>query len=429
LINDVAAASAFRKFGRHVLPILCLLYFVSWLDRQNVSFAKLQMIGDLGMSEQSYGLGASLFFVGYALCAIPSGFMLVRFGLSRWFALLLIGWGTATIGLMFHPSEHMFYLLRFLIGALEAGFGPGVFYFLSLWAPFGQRARFMGLFLGAGMLSNAIGAPICGSLLDLGGVAGLKGWQWLFLLTGLPAVLLGILTPFLLADSPEQARFYTEEERRAVAEVLAAERREAGSDKPGQSLLQALMDWRLVAIACVLFGNATASFGLAYWLPTVVSRFGVSATVNGFLNSLPWLCAMAALYAAPAYGRRTGRWGHATMVPLLIASAALLAIVFVESNVLRMILLCFAAAGIFAPTGILSGVPSVFLGQRSAAPALGAVNAFANMGGFTAQNAIPAVFAATGSVLAPMLLISATLVATGAGAFLITRRVVGKRIG
>lgn len=417
---ELPLSSAARKFARYVLPILCLMYFVSWLDRQNVSFAKLQMLGDLGMTENSYGFGASLFFIGFALFALPSGLMLTRFGAKRWFAIIMTGWGVATMLLALNPSEPAFYALRFIIGALEAGFSPGVYFFLSLWASYDHRTRFTGIFIAAGMLSNALGAPVCGFLLDLGGTAGLHGWQWLFLLTGVPAVLLGLAIPWLLTETPEEAKFYTPAEKRAVAESLSQERKTANIPSDDAGIWRALLDARLFALAGTLFGSAFASFGLSYWMPTIVHEFGVSNTVNGLLNSLPWLSAMLALWFTPLLCQQNGRWQLGVLIPYLIAAVALFAVVLVESNVLRMLLICVSAAGIFAPTSILVGLPTVFLNGKSAAPAIGAANAVAVIGAFASQNAIPILSTATASVMLPMFLISAVLILTAISGYFIT---------
>lgn len=422
---DLPLSSAARKFTRYVLPILCLMYFVSWLDRQNVSFAKLQMLDDLGMSETSYGFGSSMFFVGFALFAIPSGLMLNRFGIKRWFAMMLVGWGVATMLIALRPSELTFYALRFIVGALEAGFSPGVYYFLSLWAPFDQRTRFVGLFIAAGMVSNAVGAPICGALLDLGGTAGLHGWQWLFLLTGIPTVLLGLAVPWLLTETPEQATFYTAAEKRAISEALAREEKAANIPQENVRLSRVLLDKRLLALGCTLFGSAFASFGLAYWMPTIVHEFGVSNTVNGLLNALPWLAATFALWLTPTLCRRTRRWDLGVLVPYLIAAAALCLMVMAESNIMRMLLICVSAAGIFAPTSILVGLPTVFLDKKSAAPAIGAVNAMAVIGAIASQNAIPIFSTATASVILPMILISAVLIVTALASYFVTRKILG----
>lgn len=200
-------------FLRRMMPLLGLMYLIAYVDRQNVSFAKLQMLDNLGMTEAAYGLGASLFFIGYFLFEVPSNLILGRVGARRWFARIMVTWGLVTTALAYTTGPVMFYILRFLLGACEAGFFPGVLYLLTVWVPFGHRGRMVGWFMIASVIANAVGAPICGSLLDLDGTFGLRGWQWVFLATGVPAVLMGVATWFLLPDGPETAGFLNPAQR------------------------------------------------------------------------------------------------------------------------------------------------------------------------------------------------------------------------
>src|SRR4051795_7751042 len=198
---------------RRLMPLLGLMYLVAYIDRQNVSFAKLQMVGDLGLSETAYGLGASLFFIGYFFFEVPSNVIMERVGARRWFARIMISWGLVTIALAYTQNTAMFYILRFLLGACEAGFFPGVLFLLTLWFPFRYRAQMVGSFMLFSAIANAIGAPIGGMLLDLNGLLGLKGWQWVFLVTGVPAVIMGFVTLAYLDDRPETAHFLNTDEK------------------------------------------------------------------------------------------------------------------------------------------------------------------------------------------------------------------------
>src|SRR6476659_538109 len=196
-----------------LIPYLGFIYLIAYIDRQNVSYAKLQMVGDLGLSEYAYGLGASLFFIGYFLFEVPSNFIMEKVGARRWFARIMISWGLVTLALAFTQNTAMFYVLRFLLGACEAGFFPGVLYLLTIWFPFSYRAEMVGSFMLFSAIANAIGAPIGGMLLDLDGVLGLRGWQWVFIVSGLPAVIMGIVTLFYLDDRPETAHFLEAEDQ------------------------------------------------------------------------------------------------------------------------------------------------------------------------------------------------------------------------
>jgi MFS family permease len=195
------------------MPFLGILYLIAYIDRQNVSFAKLEMVGALGMSEYAYGLGASLFFIGYFLFEVPSNLLLERYGASKWFARILLSWGAVTIALAYTQNVTMFYILRFLLGACEAGFFPGVLYLLTLWYPSAYRGTMVGLFMIFSALANAVGAPLGGMLLDLDGLYGIAGWQWVFIATGIPAVVAGVVTLFYLSDRPENANFLSDAEK------------------------------------------------------------------------------------------------------------------------------------------------------------------------------------------------------------------------
>ncbi|MFL6970674.1 MAG: MFS transporter, partial [Xanthobacteraceae bacterium] len=190
---DVDRTDIIQKVTRRLIPFVGIIYLIAYIDRQNVSYAKLQMVGDLGLSEYAYGLGASLFFIGYFFFEVPSNVIMERVGARRWFARIMISWGLVTIALAYTQNTAMFYILRFLLGACEAGFFPGVLFLLTLWFPFRYRAQMVGSFMLFSAIANAIGAPIGGMLLDLDGHLGLKGWQWVFIVSGLPAVIVGIV--------------------------------------------------------------------------------------------------------------------------------------------------------------------------------------------------------------------------------------------
>lgn len=272
-----------RRIAWRLMPFLCLLYMVAYIDRQNVSYAKLQMVGDLGMSEATYGFGAGLFFIGYCLFEVPSNLILERVGIRLWFARIMGAWGLVTIALGFTSSPTGFYILRFLLGVAEAGFFPGVLYALTLWFPQAHRARAIGLFLIASAFANAVGAAIGGLLLELDGLAGLRGWQWVFIATGIPAIVLVPVVLFRLPSRPADARWLNDAQKAWLAETLAAERAGIVHANP----LRALLDPRVLALCAAFAGFPLAAYGLSYWLPTIVAGFGVSHATNGLLNIIP----------------------------------------------------------------------------------------------------------------------------------------------
>jgi MFS family permease len=404
--------SVISKFMRHILPLLGLMYLIAYIDRQNIGFAKLQMLGDLGLSEYAYGLGASLFFVGYFLFEVPSNLFLERVGARRWFARIMVSWGIVTILLGYTQNTAMFYVLRFLLGACEAGFFPGVLFLLTIWVPYGHRARMVGWFMIASAIANAIGAPICGILLDLDGMLGLRGWQWVFLATGGPAVLVGIITLFVLPSGPREAKFFTSAEKDWLEQTIAAEDARAAKVSH-ENPLSALADARVLLLAFTYVGFPLAAYGLSYWLPTVVKGFGVSNTVNGLINILPWIVTAWALWWVPRHSEETGEKTLHIIGPILVGTASLILSVIVPGDVVKFALLCVAAAAIFAPQPVFWTLPSSFLRGASAAAGLAAINSVGNLGGFLAQNLVPWVRDVTGSTLAPMFLLAGCLFFAG----------------
>jgi len=407
----VSEQQLISKITWRLMPFLGLLYLIAYIDRQNVSFAKLQMVDALGMSEYAYGLGASLFFIGYFIFEVPSNLFLTRFGASRWFARILISWGIVTIALAYTQNPTMFYILRFLLGVCEAGFFPGVLYLLTLWFPEDYRGRMVGLFMIFSALANAVGAPLGGMLLDLDGTLGLAGWEWVFLATGVPAVIAGIVTIFYLDDTPEKAKFLTEDEKRWLQERLAREK--AGIDDHSDNGFKALVNPRVLLMALCYVGFPLAAYGLSYWLPTIVKGFGVSNTANGFINIIPWIIVALALWFVPAAADKAQNKTPYIVGPAFIGAIALALSVIVATPVLQFVFLCIAAAGIFAGQPVFWSLPGRFLKGAGAAAGIAAINSVGNLGGFVAQNVVPWIKDATGSNLLPMLFLAVCLAAAG----------------
>ena len=405
-------------FLRRIMPILGLMYLIAYVDRQNIGFAKLTMVADLDISEAAYGLGASLFFLGYFLFEVPSNLILGRVGARRWFARIMFTWGLVTVGLAFTQNTIMFYVLRFLLGAAEAGFFPGVLYLLTIWVPFSHRARMVGWFMMASVVAKAIAAPMMGSLLDLNGVLGLRGWEWVFLATGVPAVVMGVLTLFILPDGPETSRLLSEPQKAWLRDTITAENLRAGKVEHVNPL-SALGDSRVLLLSLTYVGFPLAAYGLSYWLPTVVKGFGVSNTVNGFLNVLPWLCTAFALWWVPRHSDQTKEKTWHIVVPVAVGALCLVASVVVPGNAVKFALLCVAAACIFSPQPVFWTLPSSFLQGASAAAGLAVINSVGNLGGFIAQNVVPIIRDSTGSNLAPMLFLAAALAFAGVMIFVV----------
>ncbi|QJU60646.1 MFS transporter [Sphingomonas sp. AP4-R1] len=393
------------------MPMLCVMYLIAYIDRQNVSYAKLEMVDALGLSEAAYGLGASLFFLGYFLFEAPANMILAKVGARLWFARIMGSWGLVTLALGFTQNAAMFYILRFLLGVAEAGFFPGVLYVLTLWYPQARRAQMVGLFMLASAVANAVGALIGGALLGLDGLAGLAGWQWVFIATAIPAMLLVPLILTRLPAGPTEAAFLAEDEKRWLAATLAGEPKPP-ADGPAW---RALIDPRVLMFAALYLGMPLGAYGLSYWLPTIVKGFGASNLQNGAINILPWLCVAVALWAVPRHAERHGASVWHIAGPLFLAAIALLGSVLLPGVVLKFGCLCVAAAAILSAQPVFWSVPQRLLSGTHAATGLAVINSIGNLGGFIAQNAVPAIHDATGSNLAPMAGLSLALLISAVG--------------
>lgn len=413
------------KIVWRLMPFLGVLYLIAYIDRQNVSYAKLEMVGALGMSEYAYGLGASLFFIGYFLFEVPSNLFLNRFGASRWFARIMITWGIVTVALAYTQNPTMFYILRFLLGVAEAGFFPGVLYLLTLWFPKDYRGRMVGLFMIFSALANAVGAPIGGMLLDLNGLLGHAGWQWVFLATGIPAVLAGIVTFFYLDDTPEKAKFLTEDEKRWLHDRLAREN--SGMEEHADNGFKALVNPRVLLMALCYIGFPLAAYGLSYWLPTIVRGFGVSNTTNGFINIIPWVIVALALWAVPAAADRAESKTPYIVGPAFVGAICLALSALVTSPTLQFTFLCVAAAGIFAGQPVFWSLPSRFLRGAGAAAGIAAINSVGNLGGFVAQNVVPWIRDSTGNDILPMVFLAICLAVAGVLVIIVGRMLAARQ--
>jgi sugar phosphate permease len=421
----VSERALIAKITWRLMPFLGFLYLIAYIDRQNVSYAKLQMVDALGLSEYAYGLGASLFFIGYFIFEVPSNLFLNRFGASIWFARIMVTWGIITIALAYTQSATMFYILRFLLGVAEAGFFPGVLYLLTIWFPKDYRGRMVGLFMIFSALANAVGAPVGGMLLDLDGFLGFAGWEWVFLATGIPAVLAGIVTYFYLDDTPDKAKFLTEPEKQWLRDRLAKEN--AGMDEHADNGFKALINPRVLLMSLCYVGFPLAAYGLSYWLPTIVQGFGVSNTVNGFINIIPWLIVALALWIVPTMADRTENKTPYIVGPAFVGALCLVLSAVITAPVIQFALLCIAAAGIFAGQPVFWSLPGRFLKGAGAAAGIAAINSVGNLGGFVAQNVVPWIKDSTGSTIAPMFFLAACLAAAGVLVIVVGRMLASRR--
>jgi ACS family tartrate transporter-like MFS transporter len=351
-----------RKVTMRIVPFLMLCYFVNFLDRGNVGFAALQMNADLNFSAGAFGFGAGLFFVGYFVFEVPSNLILAKVGARRWIARIMFTWGLCATAMAFIAGEKSFYVMRLLLGAAEAGFQPGIFFFLTLWFPAAYRARMLGLFFAAIPISGMIGLPISGFLLSLDGFAGLRGWRWLFLLEGLPAIILGPLFLYYIQDLPEQARWLTADQREWLAGRLAGEKRQR-DERRVYSVFQALTDPWVLFLGAIYFTNVCLNNGVSFFLPTIVKGFGLSNIQTGFVAAIPSVCALVGVVL---WGRRSDwkreRYGHAA----------------------RIAALALAVTGTLSFAPVFWTIPPSFLSGAAAAGGLAAISALGILGGFLA---------------------------------------------
>jgi len=428
----IAATASFGELGdrtlakvrRRIIPVICLLYFIAFLDRNNVGFAKLTMSEDIGLSASAYGLGAGIFFIGYALFEIPSNGGMYRFGARKWIARILVSWGIFAAAMALVSGEVTFYVIRFLLGAAEAGFFPAVVFYLTLWFPAAQRVTVLGLFILAQPISNAIGAPLSGLLLNLDGLLGLQGWQWLYIIEGIPAVILGFLAPRMLTDRPEDAAWLREDERNWLSTTMARELVE--KQKSGaHTFLDGLKDRRALVYAFLNFGMVCGIYGFGLWLPTVVSSLGkLDPAQVGFIVVIPYTAAAFAVFYWSRRSDRTGKRAVHASISMLAAAAGLTGAAFLlpVNPVASLVLLTIAAMGVFSATAPLLSMPSAALGGAAAAAGLALVNSIGNVGGFVAPYAVGLFNDATHSNLAGLLFLAACLVITATATYLYARR-------
>lgn len=395
-----------------LLPFMFVLYIVSYIDRVNVGFASLQMNRDLGLSASVYGLGAGIFFIGYFLFEVPSNLLLERFGARPWIARIMVTWGVISTAMMFTDGVTSFYVLRFLLGVAEAGFFPGMILYLTYWFPERERAKTVALFMTANALAGVIGGPLSGALLTMDGAAGLSGWQWLFLLEGLPAVLLGGVVLLYLPNGPRDARWLAPADRVWLAERREAERA-GGGHVSAWSVLTSGPVWHF---SLLYFAVVVALYSVSFWLPQILKRLsGQSDLVVGLLSSLPYVIAAVGMVVVGRHSDATGERRWHVAAPALVAAAGLMLSALVASPVLAFAGVCLAALGIWGSLGPFWALPTAWLRGSAAAAGIAWINSVGNLGGFVGPYGVGYLRDATGNFaialggLAGMLVIAAVL--------------------
>jgi ACS family tartrate transporter-like MFS transporter len=403
------------KVSGRLVPFLIICYFVAYLDRVNVGFAALTMNQDLGLSQTAFGFGAGIFFIAYFIFEVPSNLLLERFGARKWIARIMLSWGILSGAMAFIPAiaratglgnEYSFYLLRVLLGVAEAGFFPGIIFYLTLWFPAEYRARIVGYFMAAIPLSTVIGAPISGALLYLHGGLGLAGWQWLFIIESVPAIILSGVVFFYLTDRPADASWLAPDERTWLAERLALEQRQRQAVRD-YSVMQALVNPRVLGLSLVYFGAVATNYGLSFFLPQIVKAFGLNTFLTTLVSAAPYAVGLIGMVW---WGRRSDRVIERrfhTAFPLFIAAAGIAVSTIFNDPTLKMISLCVAGFGIFANLPVFWTLPTAFLSGAAAACGIAVINSVGNLAGFAGPFAMGWIKDHTGSYTGGLLLLAA----------------------
>jgi ACS family tartrate transporter-like MFS transporter len=410
--TDIESATL-GKIGTRVIPLLALLYFAAFIDRSNVSFAAEGMNRDLGFSAYVYGLGAGIFFIGYVLFEVPSNLILHRVGARRWIARIAITWALVAGAMAFVKGPTGLYVVRFLLGAAEAGLFPGIVYYLTLWVPASQRARLIGLFMTAIPISTALGAPISSAILALDGVRGLAGWQWLFVLETIPSLLLGIVTLFCLPDTPAQATWLSDDEKKWLTCTLAAEAADR-EKRYGTGLWRMFTDSSVLILCLAYFGVELGLYGVLLWLPQIFKSAGVPAALVGVAIGVAYgLAAIGMVLWCRHSDRSKERVLHilaASVIGFLgIAASAFLT----SAPLLSVIAITMGAIGTLAILPIFWTLPSARLSGPAAAGGIALINALGNIGGFAGPYVTGWIKDATGSFTYGLLVLASGVLLTG----------------
>lgn len=383
MADDLETAT-FRTVAWRIVPLVCLLYVLNILDRANVGFARLAMQDDLGLSKETFDLGYGMFYVGYLLFEVPSNFLLRRYGARRWIARIMISWGLVSAATMLARDTTTFYALRILLGIAEAGFFPGIILYLGDWFPDRQRAKMTAFFMLAIGLSNVVGNPLSGWIMDtFDGVAGLHGWQWLFLLEGLPTALVGVGVLWWLDDGPNTARWLPAEQRDCLLGCLARED-EARRRRHGAGHWEAMLQPRVWWLIALYFTVAVGTNASGAYFPTLIKQrhAGASNLTIGLLTALPHLCAVVAMALVGISSDRSGERRLHLTAAALVAATGWAIVAGASSPALALVGLCLAQAGMMSMLPVFWTIPATFLSGAAAAGGIALINSVANIGGF-----------------------------------------------
>jgi D-galactonate transporter len=397
-----------KRVTARIVPFLMICYFIAFLDRVNVGFAGAEMRADLHLSATVFGFGAGVFFLAYFIFEVPSNLLMQRFGARVWLARIMVTWGLVAAAMALVTGEWSFYSMRALLGLAEAGFFPGVILYLTYWFPREHRAKVVGIFMVAIPVSTFLGSPVSGAILDVDGFLGLRGWQWLFILEAVPAVILGILVLVWLPDRPGNAKWLTQDQREWLEDRLAAEKR-AMSRGPKMPIWQVLTHKRVMGLALVYAGSTATNYGLSFWQPQMIKAFGMNNFHAGLINAIPFFVGSIAMILWGLRSDRVRERVWHTAIALFVSAAGLAACLYITALVPTVIALSVALVGCYALKGPFWALSTEFLPASSAAAGIAQINAIGNLAGFLGPFLLGWIYELTGSYalgMMPMILLA-----------------------
>lgn len=400
---------ALKRISGRIVPFIMILYFVAYIDRVNIGFAALTMNKDLGFSSSVFGFGAGIFFVGYFIFEVPSNLVLEKVGARLWIARVMITWGLISGAMAFVQGETSFYVLRFLLGAAEAGFFPGIILYLSYWFPARHRAGVTAFFMAAAPISTALGSPVSAALLQMHGVWGFAGWQWLFIIEAIPALLLGIVVLIYMTDRPEKAKWLPDDERAWLVDEMNTERASKAAHA-GHSIWRGLADRRVLALAMIYFGTSAGLYTLGIWAPQIIQQLGVSSMTVGLLNMIPPAVSVIAMVLWARHSDRSLERTWHVVGPCLLAAGGLAFAGNAAGVVMVVLALTIVNIGISSAKPPLWSMPTLLLSGSAAAAGIATINSIGNLGGFAGPFMIGWIKDLTGSFAGGLYFVAGLLV-------------------
>ncbi|MDM1271138.1 MFS transporter [Acinetobacter indicus] len=398
-----------KKITWRIVPFIMILYLIAYIDRVNIGFAALTMKEDLGFTASVLGFGAGIFFLGYFLFEVPSNVILHKVGARIWIARVMLTWGLIAGGMAFVDSTTSFYVMRFLLGVAEAGFFPGIILYLSYWFPARHRAGVIAMFMAAAPIAVAIGSPISAALLQMDGIWGFAGWQWMFVIEAIPAVILGIVVFFYMTDRPEKAKWLKEDERNWLVKTMQDEDVGKNSNQH-HSILRGLLNPRVLALALVYFGTSAGLYTLSIWAPQIIKDLGVSSMTVGLVNAIPPIISVVAMVLWSRHSDRTGERTWHVAIACMLAAIGLVIAATTHNMVGLIAALTIVNVGISCSKPPLWSMPTLFLSGTAAATGIATINSIGNLGGFAGPVIIGWIKDQTGSYAGGLYFVAGLLV-------------------